>query len=60
MVINTSVQMLEYLYLTLLKVLFAPIGLRKCFRPMFAGPPNLTQVYEAKCLGVASRNRGCN
>jgi hypothetical protein len=45
-VINTCTKVCELLYLALLKVLFAPIGLRKRFRPMFAGfnLSNLTQV----------------
>jgi hypothetical protein len=34
---NTCTKVLALLYLTLLKVLFAPIGLRTRFRPMFAG-----------------------
>src|SRR5919107_962433 len=36
-VINICTKVLALLYLTLLKMLFAPIGLRKRFRPMFAG-----------------------
>jgi hypothetical protein len=45
-VINTCTKVLALLYLTLLKVLFASIGLRTCYRSMFAGVnlSNLTQV----------------
>jgi hypothetical protein len=46
-VTSACTKVLALLYLTLLKVLFAPIGLRKPFRPMFAGVnlSDLTQVY---------------
>jgi hypothetical protein len=44
-VINTCTKVLALLYLTLLKVLFAPIGLRKCFRLMFAGV-NLSDLAQ--------------
>jgi hypothetical protein len=39
---NTCTKVLALLYLTLLKVLFAPIGLRTHFRPWFAGVTFLT------------------
>jgi hypothetical protein len=45
-VTSTCTKVLALLYLTLLKVLFAPIGLRIGFRQMYAGVnlSNLTQV----------------
>jgi hypothetical protein len=45
-VTNTCTKVLTLVYLALLKVLFAPIGLRTRFRPMFAGfnLSNLTRV----------------